>query len=81
VPGGTGLAAKDSANEILNILSIKNASVTVSPTSITNSTPQISVTVAVPLGGNLYAASPFLASTTITRTCTLTREQFTAATP
>jgi Flp pilus assembly protein TadG len=81
VPGGTGQAAKDTANEILNILSIKNASVTVTPTTITNTTPQISVTVGVPLGVNLYAASPFLTATTITRTCTLTREQFTVATP
>ncbi len=81
VPGATKQSALDEANVILGLLSIHSATITVSPETITNSTPQVTVTVTVPLGSNLYAASPFLTSTTISRTCTLTREQFTVATP
>lgn len=81
VPGATKQSALDEANVILGILSINSATVSVSPETITNSTPQVTVTVTVPLGSNLYAASPFLTSTTISRTCTLTREQFSVATP
>lgn len=81
VPGATKQSALDEANAILNILSINTATVTVNPETITNSTPQVTVTVSVPLGSNLYAASPFLTSTTISRTCTLTREQFAVTAP
>ena len=76
VPGGTPQAAQTAANEILSILSLSNSSVSVSPTVITSTTPQISVTVNVPLGSNLYASSALLSNVTISRTCTLTREQF-----
>lgn len=81
VPGATKQSALDEANNILNILSINSATITVSPETITNSTPQVTVTVSVPLGSNLYAASVFLTSTTISRTCTLTREQFSVVAP
>lgn len=76
VPGGTQQSAQTAANEILSILSLNNSNVSVSPTVITKNTPQISVTVNVPLGSNLYASSALLSNVTISRTCTLTREQF-----
>ncbi len=77
VPGSTNLDAQTAANEILNILSIKNAAVSVTPSSITTATKQVSVTISIPLGDNLYASNQFLKCRTLTRTCTLTREQFT----
>ncbi len=77
VPGSTSQDALAAANEILSILSINNASVSVTPSTITNTTKQVSVTVSVPLSDNLYAANQFLSCRTLTRTCTLTREQFT----
>jgi Flp pilus assembly protein TadG len=76
VPGSTTQQACDAANHILDILSIKNASIAVTPAVIDNSTKQVSVTVSVPLASNLYAMNQFLNASTITRTCTLTREQF-----
>lgn len=81
VPGATSQSAEEAANAILGFLSLNSTNVTVAPTIITNSTPQVTVSVSVPLAGNLYAANQLLTSKTITRSCTLTREQFTVVAP
>ena len=78
VPGATRAAVKFAAQDILDILAIKSAKVTVSPHPIRDSTEQVTVTVSVPLGRNLYASGHLLSGSTITKTCTLTREQFAA---
>ncbi len=81
VPGATSAEVQSSANAILSILSINNASVTVTPAVITNATRRVKVTVSVPLGSNLYASSQLLAGTTISKSCELTREQFSSSAP
>ena len=80
IPGATPASIEADTREILNILSIKNATVTVTPSVITNSTAMVSVRVDIPLGDNCYASSKFLGSVNITRSCMFSRENFSVET-
>ena len=74
--GATEADVKAVAQTTLDILSINNAVITVEPSVIAMDTPQISVTIAVPMSSNLYVGSNFMSGKTMTKSCTLTREQF-----
>lgn len=76
IPGATEAEIKAKATEILDNLSIKNPTITVTPAVIEIDTPQVTVQVSVNLSDNLYASSHMLMGKTISKTCTLTREQF-----
>ena len=76
VSGATVSAITAEVNNELSMLGISNASVTVTPTTITDETPQVTVDVSIPMLSNLYATPSFLSGVTINRSCTLTREQF-----
>ena len=76
IPGATETEIKEKAVEILSHLSIKNPTITVTPAIITTDTPQVTVQISVNLSENLYTSSQFLSGKTLSKSCTLTREQF-----
>ncbi len=76
IPGATSAEICAKAQEVLDILAIKNVVIVVTPNIITDSTEKVTVSISVDLGQNLYAASQILSGKTIEKSCTLTREQF-----
>lgn len=74
IPGGTAASAKAKADSILAIVRTKNATVSISPATITNSTPKITVTISIPLGDNMWITPKYVTNTTMVKKCTLTRE-------
>ena len=80
IPGATPEKIEAVTREVLDILAIHNAVVTITPTTITSATPAVTVQVDIPLASNLYASSNFLSSATISRSCNLSRENFSVET-
>jgi Flp pilus assembly protein TadG len=73
VPGATAEKCIDAANESLDILSVKNATVTVDPQTIGPTTPEITIDVTIPLGDNAMPMSQFVMGTELRRSVTLKR--------
>lgn len=76
VPGTNVAKIEADVQSELAALSITDAIVTITPSVISDETPQVTVEVSVPLLPNLFATPTFLGTTTVVRSCTLTREQF-----
>ncbi len=76
IPGATEAEVQAVAMDSLAPLSIHNASVTMEPSVILDTTEEVTVTVTVPLSENLYCGSDFLLGRTMTKSCSLLREQF-----
>lgn len=72
VPGAAASDGQTAGMSVLNAVGIQNATVTMSPTTITSTTQQVTATVSVPVGSNLWLAPLFVSTGTMTRTCTLT---------
>ncbi len=75
VPGATADEARTAAFQILNAVSAINADVTLNPATITPQTPEITVTVDVPLDDNGWVAPMFFQGKTLTSSVTLSRER------
>src|SRR5687768_8197691 len=60
VPGATQAEATAKANHLLGIVGVRNATVSISPTNITESTATVTVNVTVPAKGNTLVM-PFFA--------------------
>jgi Flp pilus assembly protein TadG len=75
VPGATADDARNFANAMLALLGTNGASVDVEPEVIEDETPEVTVTVTVPLNGNGFVAPLFLQGREIVSTMTLAREQ------
>ncbi|MEZ6135358.1 MAG: pilus assembly protein [Pirellulaceae bacterium] len=76
IPGATSTEISTIAQDTLAILGIQNATITVTPSTVTDETPQVSVQIDVPLAQNLYASGPMLSGITLSESCSLTKEQF-----
>ena len=74
VPGATDQTARDAASSLLAILSVRDSTVTITPTPILPSTTQVTVTIDVPLQSNSWGAPLFFKYKSLTTSCTLTRE-------
>jgi Flp pilus assembly protein TadG len=74
IPGATAEQCRQAAQDVLDIGRIRSSTITVSPTTITETTATVSITVSVPLDGNGYQASSVFLGKTILRTATLNRE-------
>lgn len=74
VPGATTATVETEANQILQAVGAVNATVQVSPSIITNQTPEVTVSIAIPLDDNAWVTPRFTSGRTLTRSCTLTRE-------
>ena len=74
IPGATAQDCIDASNELLDIIGIQNATVTIDPTSITPTTEDVEVTVTIPLADNSLPMSKFVLGTTMSQTAQLPRE-------
>ena len=74
VPGATSSDVQSRATTILDAVKIRGATITVSPTAITNSSPTVTVTVSIPIGDNTWVPLKFLRDTQLEAECTLGRE-------
>ncbi|WP_146459241.1 TadE/TadG family type IV pilus assembly protein [Rubripirellula tenax] len=74
LPGRTASGIQQVVQANIDTLGIVDAVITVTPTTITPRTSEITVVVTTPMDSNLYAYSKFFAGKTITTTCTLARE-------
>ena len=75
VPGATAERCIASANAALDILHVQNATVTVEPSTILPNTPELTVTVSIPLEKNAMPMSAYVMGTTLVRSATLKRSQ------
>lgn len=75
VPGSTVADCKVAAQRELDILGFKGGSITVTPKTITSTTPEVTVTVTVPVDvRNGYVIPKFFLGKSITRSVRLQRE-------
>ena len=74
VPGATAADAIAAAQEMLDVIGTRSAVVTVEPETIQTDTPEITVTIQVPLNANSFIAPRFFLGKTLTKACTLSRE-------
>lgn len=75
VPGATANHAIQASQAVLTSALVKGGTITVTPSTITNSTPTVTVTVSVNLGDNAWTTAWLTKNKTVTRSCTFTREQ------
>jgi Flp pilus assembly protein TadG len=75
VPGATAGDATNAAQYILNSVSAINSTITVSPSTITDTTEDITVTVSVPLDDNAWTTPLYAPGKVLTATVKLKREK------
>ena len=74
IPGATAEQCRQAAQDVLDIGRIRTSTITISPSTITDATTSVTISVSVPLNGNGYQASSVFMGKTISRTATLNRE-------
>jgi Flp pilus assembly protein TadG len=74
VPGATAQDAQDAAAGMLAAVGVRGASIDVQPPAILPETPEITVTINVPLDSNSFITPRYFLGKTLTKTCTLSRE-------
>ncbi len=75
VPGATAADVADAAQNELNAISTSGAQITVAPTTITEDTTEVSVSVVVPVNANSWVAPLFFANKQISSELTMRRER------
>lgn len=75
VPGATAANTTAAVNSVLSASLISGSTITINPTTITDATEEVTVTVSVNINNNAWITPTFTAGKTITRSCTLTREK------
>ena len=76
VPGATADDCKNAARVVLNSISARVASVTVSPPVIQPDTEQVTVRIDVPINDNSWVAPFFFKDMTVSTSMTMQRERF-----
>ncbi len=74
VPGATAQDCINAASELLDILGIQNAVVTINPMVIDLATQEVEVTVSIPLTENSLPMTRFILGATMQQTARLPRE-------
>jgi Flp pilus assembly protein TadG len=74
VPGAKASDCIAKANTVLNAVGLRNASVTVTPSTITDATPQITVAISAPMSSNSWGPARFLGDVTLRSVSTKSRE-------
>lgn len=77
VPGATAADAENEANRIMGVVGARDVVVTVTPSTITNATDQVTVEVAVPLSRNALVAPRFTGGQVLRAQSTLRTERVT----
>jgi Flp pilus assembly protein TadG len=72
VPGATAAEGAAAAQAVLTAVGISGAQITVTPSTITSTTPDVTVKVTAPLKPNLWVQPMFLGNTTVGSSCKLT---------
>ena len=76
VPGATATDVRNVANDIMATVGARNVQVVVDPSTIGSATPEITVTVTVPVANNGWIAPIFFSSADVLRgQCHLLREE------
>jgi len=75
VPGATSAEAVAKAQSVLNAVGARNAKVTVSPSTITTQTDQVTVTVEIPVNDNALIVPRFSRNLTLRSSSTLRTER------
>jgi Flp pilus assembly protein TadG len=76
VPGASAADARNTAASLLAIVGAHGATIDVEPAVITDETPQVTVTVTVPMNANGWIAPRLMKNKTIVSAFTLAREQY-----
>jgi Flp pilus assembly protein TadG len=76
VPGATADDCRNAAQVVLNSVSANSATVTVTPSVISPATPEVPVSISVPINSNSWVAPFFFRDRTIANSMTLRRERF-----
>lgn len=76
VPGATAVDVSNAANAVLNAASIQGAIITITPSVILPETPNITVTIDVPINQNAWVTPTFVRNLKFRATYTLARETF-----
>jgi Flp pilus assembly protein TadG len=71
VPNAKAAEGIAAAQSVLDAVGIRNASITVTPSTIASTTTDVTVKVTAPLGSNLWVTPVFLGSTTVASSCSL----------
>ena len=74
VPGATASDCVTSANRVLTAVGANNATVTVTPPTLTDSTQQVSVAISIPMSSNSWGPARFLGGATLRAVSTKSRE-------
>ena len=75
VPGATTQDVEASAQQVLNAILAHNAQITVEPTVITEDTPEITISILVPINDNSWVAPLFFHDMNVESSMTLRRER------
>ncbi len=75
VPGATAANCSESAQAVLSAISATGATITVTPSVITEDTTEITVSIGVPVNSNSWVIPVFFADKTISGAMTLRRER------
>jgi Flp pilus assembly protein TadG len=76
VPGATADDCRASAQAVLNSISARDATISVTPAVITKNTPEVTVAVTVPVNNNSWVIPVFFRDKNIASNMTLQRERF-----
>lgn len=76
VPGASASSAKSEATSLMQSIGVKNATITVTPSVITDQTTTVTIKIQTNLNNNLFFAPMFLKNKSITTSCTLNREDY-----
>ena len=74
VPGATASNGQTAGNTILQAAGLAGGTVTINPSTIANTTSQVTATVTVPVSRNLWTLAIFCKGTATTKSCTLTSD-------
>lgn len=74
LPGASLTKIKAEGQAVLDSVGVNGATIDVSPTTITTNTPEVTISIAVPIPGNSLGVAKFFTSGNLTSSCTLSRE-------
>ncbi len=75
IPGASAVECEQAARQKLATCKVRNAQITVTPNSLENFTPTVTVRIVVPYSNNAITVPFFTRSLVIQRECTLRRER------
>jgi Flp pilus assembly protein TadG len=76
VPGATVAAVQTRVDAVLAAIGVDDGTVQIEPTTLSRSADTITVRVTVALDNHTWVPSRFVAGRSVSRSCTLSREQF-----